>query len=90
MKAPDYTYLLITTLVPIITPMGQEYVFHDDKAPCHHAKSVASWLSTKNIQKFEYSPPQSPDINSIEHVWDILETKLEVQELERIERKAEG
>ena len=34
-------------------------------------------MSAKNMKRMEVWPPQSPDLNPIEQVWDLLGTKLD-------------
>ena len=45
------------------------------------------WLQSKGLKRMEVWPPQSPDLNPIEHVWDILEAKLECYNLREQEER---
>ncbi|KAK3562931.1 hypothetical protein QTP86_011615 [Hemibagrus guttatus] len=44
-----------------------------DNAPCHKAEMVQEWFDDHNNQ-FEVltPPPTSPDLNPIQHLWDML------------------
>lgn len=50
-------------------------VFVQDNAPCHRAKSTKEWFRNNNITLQEW-PAQSPDMNIIENVWDVLDIAI--------------
>ena len=47
-----------------------------DKAPCHKAKTVLSFLEEEGIAVMKW-PPQSPDMNPIENIWKIIGEKAQ-------------
>ncbi|CAK9806815.1 Transposable element Tcb2 transposase [Anthophora quadrimaculata] len=57
--------------------MGISEVFHfyQDNDPKHKSRLVQEWL-LYNCPKIMQTPPQSPDLNPIEMVWNMLDTKI--------------
>ncbi|GFY12637.1 transposable element Tcb2 transposase [Trichonephila clavipes] len=51
--------------------VGPDFIFMDDNAPCLRALLIDDFLETENIQRMS-RPANSPDLNPIEHVWDMF------------------
>ena len=80
-----YIKLLQDNLGPSVTKLGLEdsYIFTQDNDPKHRAWNTRMYLLHKNINYME-TPPQSPDINPIEHLWSHLETQIRKRTINNI------
>ena len=76
MKAVDYTEVLKENLIPFLElfPESQK-VFQQDNALIHTAKRTMNFLEESGIEVLEW-PPQSPDQNPIEHLWEAIDRSL--------------
>lgn len=60
--------------------LNRNYSVVQDNDPKHNARIVKEWL-LYNVQKVLPHPPQSPDLNPIEHLWAFMEKKLREKEI---------
>ena len=69
MKAVDYIEVLKENLITFLEVFPEEQkVFQQDNAPIHTTKRTMNFLQESREEVLE-RPPQSLDLNLIEHVW---------------------
>ncbi|GFT95496.1 transposable element Tcb2 transposase [Trichonephila clavipes] len=52
------------------------YIFMQDGAPCHTARSIKAFLAEQNISLFDW-PGNSPDMNPIENIWELMKREVD-------------
>ncbi len=52
-----------------------DFIFQQDLAPAHTAKSIKSWLNDHGVVVLD-RPANSPDLKPIENLWGIVKRKM--------------
>ena len=55
--------------------INQTEIFQQDSAPCHVSRKAKSWFVEHDVELLDW-PGNSPDINPIENLWQMMKTKL--------------
>ena len=61
-------------------PLATRLVYTDDNARPHRSRAVTSYLQSEAVTSVPW-PPMSPDVNPIEHIWDMLCRRIQAREL---------
>ncbi len=87
LNATAYLSIVADHVHPFITTVysSSDGYFLQDNAPCHKAQIISDWfLEHDNEFTLLKWPPHSPDLNPIEHLWDVVEREIRIMDVQQL------
>ncbi|XP_070991499.1 uncharacterized protein [Oncorhynchus clarkii lewisi] len=81
MNQATYKVALEENLLPsalTMFPNSEDWFFQQDNAPCHTARKIKVLVEDHQIKTLS-RPAQSPDLNPIENLWNVIERKVDAE-----------
>ena len=79
-NADKYTEIICENLEEAVLKMGleEEFILQQNNDPKHTAKKTNKFFEDSNIKLLEW-PAQSSDLNLIENLWSVLDSKVPLE-----------
>ena len=78
MNADQYVEILENHLLPSMEESGiplEDLIFQQGNDPKHTSRTAKAWIEDHKITVLDW-PPNSPDVNPIEHLWGHIKKEL--------------